>query len=191
MVAYDLSTRAGGDVLISTVPPDRVATGGEERAQLNLFLYQVSPHTGLRRADPSGLPGREGRPLAVDLSYLLTAYGASDYQSELLLGYALALFHEQRQIKRDGISAALQAVSTPHGDRSGAAPAAALAGAQLAETVERLELSPLFLPLDELSKLWSALQARYRPSLTYKVSLVLQVSRWETQQSGEVPHGRR
>lgn len=191
MVARDLSAHTGGDVLISTLPPDRVATGAEERAQLNLFLYQVTPHTGMRRAEPAGPQSREGRALTLDLAYLVTAYGATDFQSELLLGYALARFHEQRRIERDAIRAALQAVSAPHGDRSSAAPAAALAGSRLAETIERLELSPLFLPLEELSKLWSALQARYRPSLTYKVSLVVLGGDQEARSRSEVAHGRR
>ena len=45
-------------------------------------------------------------------------------------------------------------------------------------TLQALETFPVemrlclqFLSLEEMSKLWSALQARYRPSLVYKVSL--------------------
>ena len=65
----------GGDVIVSTLPPDRIAVTSEERAQLNLFLYQAAPQTGLtgtgwRRSDDSGrtplMP-----PLSLELFYLL------------------------------------------------------------------------------------------------------------------------
>ena len=49
---------------------------------LNFFLYQVTPNLGWRNAD---LPSRENGgsrttypPLALDLHYLLTAYGSQD-----------------------------------------------------------------------------------------------------------------
>ena len=50
---------------------------------------------------------------------------------------------------------------------------AALASSDLADRVERLEITPEFLGNEEMSKLWSALQAKYRPSATYKVSTVV------------------
>jgi hypothetical protein len=43
----------------------------------------------------------------------------------------------------------------------------------LADHVESLKIAPLFLGTDELSKLWTAAQARYRPSMAYQVSVVL------------------
>src|SRR2546423_8323610 len=92
-----------GDVSVSALPPDRIATGADERSQLNLFLYRVTPNTGWRRSSVSlgdshnGQNGRNGRdgeakrappaPLALDLHYLLTAYGEQDFQAEILLGY--------------------------------------------------------------------------------------------------------
>lgn len=31
-----------GDVIVTAIPPDRITVGTDERAQLNLFLYQVT-----------------------------------------------------------------------------------------------------------------------------------------------------
>jgi hypothetical protein len=43
----------------------------------------------------------------------------------------------------------------------------------LADRVERIRIEPTFLNSEEMSKLWSALQAKFRPSATYKVSAVM------------------
>ena len=45
--------------------------------------------------------------------------------------------------------------------------------ADLADQVELCKISPRYLTTEELSRLWSALQARYRPSMAYDVSVVL------------------
>ena len=45
-----------------------------------------------------------------------------------------------------------------------------------------MSVSPEFTSSEEMSRLWSALQARYRPSATYKVSTVLLEADKETPQ---------
>ena len=42
-------------------------------------------------------------PLALDLHYLLTAYGSADFQAEILLGYAMHLLHERPVLDRAAI----------------------------------------------------------------------------------------
>src|SRR5215211_6505709 len=61
-----ITTKLGGDSAVSALPPDRVAAGADEKAQLNLFLYLVTPHTGLRRSTN----GSTSTALALDLHYL-------------------------------------------------------------------------------------------------------------------------
>ena len=59
----DVTASIGGDVIVSALPPDRATTGADERAQLNVFLYQATPNTGLRSpaAGMGRAPPRGGR----------------------------------------------------------------------------------------------------------------------------------
>jgi hypothetical protein len=157
----------GGDATVSALPPDRVTSGTDERAQLNLFLYHVTPHVGLRAATGGSAA------LALELHYLLTAYGAQDYQTEILLGHALQLFHETPVLGREQLGATIASL-TSAGDGRVVPPAlAALVQSDLAEQVEQIRILPEFLSTEDMAKLWSSLQAKFRPSLTYKVSAVL------------------
>jgi Pvc16 N-terminal domain len=171
LVSRDVTTAIGGDVIVSAVPPDRIVTGAEEKPQLNLFLYQVAASTGLRNAsrttDTVNAP-----PLALELYYLITAYGAQEYQTDILLGYVLQLFHETNVISTDAIRKAVKAASKVGGGRVVAPGLAALAASDLAERVDSVRVSPQFLDPDGLSRLWSSVQAKYRPSAAYKVSVV-------------------
>jgi len=163
-----VTAKIGGDATVSALPPDRITSGTDEKAQLNVFLYHVTPQTGIRK--PSG-NGR--RPLSLELHYLLTAYGAQDYQTEILLGHALQLMHQTPVLERDRIRATLGSLSHTRDRRVIPPPQAALAASNLADHVERITIEPEFLTTEEISKLWSALQAKYRPSATYKVSAVV------------------
>ena len=164
-----VTSKIGGDTTVSALPPDRVASGADERAQLNVFLYLITPHA---RLATNGVRN-PARPLSLDLHYLLTAYGAQDLQTEILLGHALQLMHSTPVIERESIRKTLKTLSHTR-DRRVVTPAlGALAQSDLADQVERLEIEPEFLSGEESSKLWSALQAKYRPSAAYKVSAVL------------------
>ena len=170
---------AAGNPSVSALPPDRVvAANGADPNQLNLFLYLVTPNTGwsnqgLASRDRSGQPV-SNPPLALNLHYLLTAYGTDNLHAEILLGCALQLLHETPGLGRDAIRTALNGSAV-----SGlpAALAQALAGAQLADQFEQLKITPQFMNPEELSKMWSALQTHYRPTAVYQVSVVLLESR--------------
>lgn len=166
-----VTAKIGGDATVSAMPPDRVTSGADEKAQLNVFLYHVTPSS--RITIDSAPPRKNGkRPLSLDLHYLLTAYGAQDYQTEILLGHALQLLHETPILERERIRASLAALSHTRDRRVIPPSQAALAKSALADEVERITITPEFLSTEEISKLWSALQAKYRPSATYKVSAV-------------------
>src|SRR5215831_12066323 len=165
-----VTSKIGGDTSVSALPPDRVTAGAEERAQLNLFLYAVTANTRMR--SDRGTAGSAARPLALDLHYLLTAYGSQDFQTEILLGHALQLLHETPVLERERIRASLTAISHTRDRRVIPPSQAALANSPLADQVDSITITPEFLSTEEISKLWSALQAKYRPSATYKVSAV-------------------
>jgi hypothetical protein len=174
LIDHDLSSI--GSFSITAQPPDRVTTGQTETNQLNLFLYQVTPNSGWRNA---GLPSRDNRgarisnpPLALDLHYLLTAYGAADLNAEVLLGYAMQLLHENPMLTRKQLRTVLAAPSPIDGSIL-PGPFGTLSALDLADQIEVLKITPVYLGTEDLSKLWTAMQARYRPSMAYLVSVVL------------------
>lgn len=176
LIDHNVTGAVGGNVTVSALPPDRVfAPGAQEGNQLNLFLYQVAPNAGWRNV---GLPSRDERggrltnpPLALDLHYLLTAYGAEDLHAEVLLGYAMQLFHETPMLTRQSIRTAL----LPSPVNGSILPPAlqALSASDLADQVEQIKIVATTLNSEEMSKLWTALQARYRPTAAYHVSVVM------------------
>jgi len=183
IIDHDLAT-AVGEVTVTALPPDRIVTGdGAEKSQLNLFLYQVTPNQGWRNV---GLPSRDGRgdrvanpPLALDLHYLLSAYGAKDFHCEILLGYGMQLLHETPVLSRDAIRNALKPPLPVNG---GGLPASllALSASELAEQIEQIKIVPLSLTTEEVSRLWTAFQAKYRPTAAYQATVVLIESKRST-----------
>lgn len=167
---------AVGPVTVSALPPDRIATGIDEKPQLNLFLYQVAPNAALRNLDLPSRDDRGGRrsnpPLALNLHYLLSAYSALDFEAEILLGYAMLMLHETPVLTRGAIRRALAAPSLVGG---GMLPPAVgvLVASDLAEQMELVKLTPHALNTEELSKLWAAFGAKYRPSAAYMATVVL------------------
>jgi hypothetical protein len=171
---HDLS--ALGNVLVTALPPDRIpVTNADEQSQLNLFMYQVTPNSGWRNV---ALPSRGANgerlsnpPLALDLRYLLTAYGKEQLHAEALLGYAMQLLHEHPVLTREAINATLKpslpaGVTLPSG-------IGLVAVSDLAEQVELVKISQTHVDAEEMSRLWSAMQAKYRPSAVYHLSVVL------------------
>jgi len=167
----------GQSVTVSTLPPDKVLQqNGVEVTQLNLFLRQVTPNLGWRN---EGLPSRDvsarnrlsNPPLALNLHYIISAYGAADLHAEILLGHAMQLMHENPAIPRDLIRNSL----VPAPDAAGTLPPwlQSLADSGLENQVEQLRITPEFLSTEEMSKFWSATLSHYRPSVAYQVSVVL------------------
>jgi hypothetical protein len=172
-----------GDVTVTAQSPDKISLDGDEISQLNLFLYRVSENQGWRNVglpsvDSGGTNRLSNPPLALDLHYLLTAYGAGDFQAEILLGYGMQVLHESPVIDRQAIRNTL----APGPVTGGILPPAlqTLTAAEVADQVEQLKITPEALSSDEISKLWTAFGAHYRPTAAYMVSVVLIESRRAT-----------
>lgn len=142
---------------VSLLPPDRVVTGAQETAQLNLFLYRVAPYAALRRDAPAVDKG-----FALELFYLLTAYG-HEFQAELLLGQALRLLHQHAEMDASQLERAAQ---------SEKALKAARKTPRRTKEITAVKITPLYLSFDEMTRLWSMLHATYRPSVACQVSAV-------------------
>ena len=177
LINHNISGVLGSTVTVTALPPDRLTTaGGADSTQINLFLHQVTPNLGWRNErlpsrDASGSQRLSNPPLALDLHYLVSAYGAEDLHAEILLGYAMQLFHENAVLSRAAINTAL----SPSPAVGAVLPPAlrALAECGLADQVEHIRITPATLNSEEMSRLWSALQAHYRPTAAYHVSVVL------------------
>ncbi len=145
------------DTVFTTQPPDLARTDAVTANQLNLFLYRAAVNPAWSNHPVPGrvAAGEEAPPpLALTLSYLLTAYGRDNDArrpfSHLLLGRAMGVLHD---------NPILAAAPQPE------------AGLRRNTPPIRLTLQPL--SLDDISKLWSGFQTHYRLSVAYEASVVL------------------
>ncbi|MEH1870704.1 DUF4255 domain-containing protein [Nostoc sp.] len=176
-----------GNVLVTTLPPDQISIGVDGQPQLNLFLYQVSQN---RNADMGGRDAKgdklgnqpahhqgsteEGAilPLAINLHYVLTAYGNKDFQTEILLGYVMQLMHQTPVLSNAMIRATLNHVATIN--RSGLLAQAieSTSVEALTEQLDQVRIAPNLLDTEQMSRLWSLLKGSYRLSIVYEVSMM-------------------
>lgn len=183
--AQDISDAIGGTITASALPPDRIIIEPNEPRQLNLFMFQVTHNQGWRNTD---LPSHNSRgervsnpPLALNLHYLLTAYGPNELISEILLGFGMQLLHEMPVLARETINQLLSdansAASTlPNEFKQ-------LITSELAEQIEQIKITPESMNTEEISKLWAAFGAKYRPTSAYQATVVLIESNKSTRTS--------
>jgi hypothetical protein len=136
----------------------------------NLYLYQVVHNAAFRNSDLA-TRNADGQLLqrpqvALDLNYLLTFYGDDGtLEPQRLMGCAVSALHAQPLLTRQVIVAAIAAAGGADGW---------LAGSNLADQLEAVKLTALYMNLDELSKLWTVYaQEAHTLSLSYQASLVL------------------
>jgi len=153
----------------SVLSPDQVGIDDSESTHLNLFLYLVKMNEGWKNVQ---LPSRNGDgkridrpPLALDLHFMLSAYGSSEYHQEMFLGAGMQVLHEQPFLDRTAIDTFLGTLTSNEEK--------AMAAAGLAAQVELVRIAPHDLSADELYKLWTAFGSKARPSAAYVASVVL------------------
>lgn len=163
-------------VNVTAIAPDRIDLEDTSASpSLNLFLYRTSLNQGWAGTQLPAFDGNGARlthpPLALNLHYLLTAYGMTDFQAEILLGYAMHVLHERPVLDRAAITAALQADPL---DASILPPAfQAVKASDLAEQLDAVTITQEPMDTEQMSRLWSAIQTKYRPTASYLVSVVL------------------
>lgn len=175
-VINKITTATGSTVTVTALPPDRIDIATEQ-SQLNLYMYQATFNQGWRNEGYPAFNDRGDRvgnpPLALDLHYLLSAYTAGpQLHTEILLGYGMQLLHENPVLSRDAINRSLNPPDSV--DLSALPPTLrALADTGLADQVEQIKITPEVMNPEEMSKLWTAFSAKYRPTAAYKISVVL------------------
>jgi len=148
------------DENVTTKPLDQARTGNATPDRINIFLYQTVPNAAWRNMDmPRQVrPGETGQPpLALNLHYLITAYGQGDEEtkSHRWLGRAMSVLHDHPLLGAQEIRDALP-------DNS-----------ELQAQIERVRITPQSLSLEDMSKLWTTFQTQYRISAAYQVEVVL------------------
>jgi hypothetical protein len=142
---------------VTTLAPDEALK--DDKPSLNLFLYQTAINAAWRNLDlPEVKSGERGRPpLALNLHYLITPYGKQEgpihARNHRILGAAMSVLHDYPVLLPGDIT------DIPDGG--------------LPAQFERLRITLLPLPMDEMSKLWSALQSNLRVSAAYEVTVLL------------------
>lgn len=164
----------GATAGITNVAPDLVNTGADEDPQLNLFLYYASINPALRNLNLPSINAGGARlsnpPLAINLHYLVTAYGSKAFDAEILLAWAMKVFHDTPVVPRSTIEQALAdlvSVMSPPVEQQ------LVSGSTLASQVEHIRITPEALTTEEIYRLWTAFQTSYRPTTSYQVSVVV------------------
>ena len=157
-----------GSVKVTAVAPDTIKLDDPDAAAAR----STSSSTARARTSAGqkpALPAFDGNgsrlsnpPLALNLHYLLTAYGNADFQAEILLGYAMHLLHERPVLDRAAILRALD--PSPLGASILPPAFQTLTASDLADQVDAVTVTPEPMDTEEMSRLWSAMQAHYRPS---------------------------
>lgn len=176
VVDHDVAAAVGAAISVRTLPPDRLQNVASDTSPvLNVFLHRVTPNTGWTTKE---LPVRDARGnlvtrplLALDLHYMITAFGFDDLHGEILMGYAMQILHENPVLSRAQITRALSPAPVVGG---GFPPALeALDRTGLADQYEQLRITPDYISTEEMSRIWTAMQTQYRPTTSYRISVVL------------------
>jgi len=150
------------------IPPDE--DEDPDKPRINLFLYRVTRNAELANQEIPG-HGTSGAayghpPLSLNLHYLVTAYGTSrnggtppladESAAHYLLGSAMRVLNDHA-IVTDALE-----------DSNGAQ----ILDASLQNEYERVKLTLEPLTLEDVAKVWTALNRPYRLSAAYEVSVV-------------------
>lgn len=181
LIDHNVTSTMGQGVIVSALAPDAIQVGTDQTRRLNLFLHQATPNAAWRNINYPSRNAAGDRirnpPLALDLHYLLTAYGTLDLEAEVLLGYAMQVLHETPVLARAAIRKALNPPVPPVTGSLLPTIYQALQASELADQIEQIKITPAVMNTEELSKLWTAFQTHYRPTAPYQVTVVLIESR--------------
>lgn len=162
-----------GQFDIVTRPPDQIAAANPARATLSIYPWRLTPNASWMSSRTSAYtPGGERRDsplLAVDLLYVLAAYGQDSSAGDAPLGLALIGLHETPVLTRERLRA-MAAANFPNGSPL---PQALR---DLAEQPAAITVEPLFHEMEEFSQIWSTFNSGVRTGMLYRVGTLLMES---------------
>jgi hypothetical protein len=123
-------------------------TARDPAKHLSLWLYRITENEFMKNLPaPAEANRRQQRPspLALDLSYLVTPFTSSGENDQVLLGKTMQVLHDNSSVYvRD----------------------------QLNVVVDEVRVVFCRLPLEEVTRIWEALQEPYRLSVCYLVRVI-------------------
>lgn len=158
--------------------PEAANNGGQPEAKVNIYLYGVAPNAAWRNMEISVRRANGAEPdkrskdqveyrtvIPLNLHYLISFYGAEgELQPQRLLGSIVGALQANARLTTARVRSAVQNRSY-------------LAGADLdfqLENIEHVQLSPILLDLEEMSKIWSVFfQVPHALSIAYEAAAVL------------------
>ena len=172
IAAITVSIREIVQAAVQAVVPGVSVRIGPPRAvpasqmEVNIYLYRLSPNAFNRNEElPVGSGGGTVIPrVALDLHYLISFSGEEHLACEVMLGKVVAALHAKAALGAEDLAGVLgEGAAFPFLEQGYSAPQR-----------EQVKLTPEYLTLDELSKLWTVFfQEPHRPSLQYVASPVM------------------
>lgn len=158
--------------VVANLPPHKVRDLHPSQNVVNVFLYRTDFNAAWRNMPlPSQTkPGENGAPpLALNLEYLVTAFGEDDREdaAHFFLAQAMRVLHDHGVLPRQAFKTVLPQ---------------ALVHLQ----IEQVTITPKALSIDEMSKLWAMFQTQFRISTAYLVTVILIDSRTATKSAPPV-----
>ena len=151
---------------VTTVRPNTLE-GGNTETCVNIYMYMATPNTAHRSTDASSRRPRgelvKRTQAALDLQYLLSFYGnETELEPQRLMGCVVRSLQNALVITSEMIRDTLADPTFTF-----------LAGADLADQIEPIFITPTEISVENISKIWSVfMQTPYSLSATYKGSVV-------------------
>ena len=136
-------------VEVTNLLPHKVRDKHATANVVNVFLYKTDYNAAWRNMD-------EPTPLAINLEYLITAYGEDDEEeaAHYFLGQAMRILHDFSVLPRDLFKSVLSK-------------------AKVHQQIEKVTITPKPITIEELSKLWGMFQTQFRICASYLVTVLL------------------
>jgi len=136
---------------VTTDSPAALSGSGQNFKKLNVFLYQVLENPFAKNQPWESLTEAEQRypPLTLNLYYMLTPYASDAISAHQVLSHAMNLLHDHSIVSDAALSGSLSTV------------------------VDQLAIVLCPTTLEELTRIWNALQSPYRLSVCYEVRIAL------------------
>lgn len=139
---------SGLDVTLDSPADLRADVGSFQK--INLYLYQVLEHAHTKNQPAFAIDAdtQQYPPLTLRLYYLLTPYASDPASAHKVLGHAMQIFYDNALVAEPQMTETLRLAT------------------------DKLAIVLLSAKLEDLTRIWNALQTPYRLSVCYEVRVV-------------------